>query len=236
MLLMVFFTANGAYVSITSPESPLLQFVGVVPLALGILIYLLIGNKWKHYFFHSSIPALKSFLFSLPLIFILILIAIGNHGLNTSSLSNLFIMFLVQILIIGLVEEMFFRGFMLKMLLPKGHRTAVFTTSFLFAVTHSLQLIGGQSIKDTILQIIYAFVVGLLLSLLVVHGQSIIIPILFHGLNNFLQFMGNVSHTKGPAVIDYIIIGILLMYALYLWAKLDKLKSIPAATHTHHRM
>ena len=224
LLLMVFFTANGAFVSITSPESPLLQFIGVIPLALGILIYLLVGNKWNHYFFTSSSSVRKSLLYSLPMLLVLILIAAGNHGLNTSSLPDLFIMLLIQILVIGLVEEMFFRGFMLKLLLPKGFRVAVFTTSFLFAITHSLQLIGGQSLIDTVFQIIYAFMVGLVLSLLVVHRQSIVIPILFHGLNNFLQFMGN---AKGPAVIDYIIIVILLVYSIYLWRGMTQSKSVP---------
>ncbi|MEF3355272.1 CPBP family intramembrane metalloprotease [Paenibacillus sp. GYB006] len=219
LLLMVFFTANGAFVSITSPESPLLQFIGVIPLALGILIYLLVGNKWKHYFFTSPSSAKKTLLYSLPLILVLILIAYGNHhGLNTSSLPDLFIMLLIQILVIGLVEEMFFRGFMLRLLLSKGFRVAVFTTSFLFAITHSLQLIGGQSLIDTLFQIIYAFMVGLVLSLLVVHRQSIIIPILFHGLNNFLQFMGNaMGNANEPATIDYLIIGIMLVYSIYLW-------------------
>lgn len=218
LLLMVFFTANGAFVSITSPESPLLQFIGVVPLALGILIYLLVGNKWKQYFFTSPSSAKKTFLYSLPLLLVLLLIAYGNNGLNTSSLPDLFIMLLIQILVIGLVEEMFFRGFMLRLLLSKGFRVAVFTTSFLFAITHSLQLIGGQSLIDTFFQIIYAFMVGLVLSLLVVHRQSIIIPILFHGLNNFLQFMGNaMGNANEPAAIDYLIIFIMLVYSIYLW-------------------
>ncbi|WP_454193640.1 CPBP family intramembrane glutamic endopeptidase [Paenibacillus sp. Marseille-Q7038] len=224
LLLMLFFTANGAYVSITSPESPLLQFIGIVPLALGILIYLLVGNKWRRYFFTSPSSAKKALLYSLPLILVLILIFAGNQGLNTSSLPDLFMMLLIQILVIGLVEEMFFRGFMLRLLLPKGFRIAVFTTSFLFAITHSLQLIGGQSLMDTVFQIMYAFMVGLVLSLLVIHRQSIVIPILFHGLNNFLQFMGN---AKGPAVMDFLIIVILLVYSIYLWRSMTLSKSVP---------
>ncbi|WIV18755.1 CPBP family intramembrane metalloprotease [Paenibacillus polygoni] len=232
LLLMVFFTANGAFVSITSPERPLLQFIGVIPLALGILIYLLVGNKWKHYFFTSQSSAKKALLYSLPLILVLILIAYGNNGLNTSSLPDLFMMLLIQILVIGLVEEMFFRGFMLRLLLSKGFRVAVFTTSFLFAITHSLQLIGGQSLIDTFFQIIYAFIVGLVLSLLIVHRQSIVIPILFHGLNNFLQFMGNsIGNVNEPAAIEYLIIGIMLVYSIYLWrsmaAKTKNVSDIP---------
>ncbi|WP_249664384.1 type II CAAX prenyl endopeptidase Rce1 family protein, partial [Lysinibacillus sp. D4B1_S16] len=71
--------------------------------------------------------------------------------------------------------------------------TAVLIYSLLFGITHALQLLGGQSLEDTIIQIIYALLVGFVLSLLILDGQSIIITILFHGFNNFFRFMGNVE-------------------------------------------
>ncbi|HDR7573378.1 TPA: CPBP family intramembrane metalloprotease, partial [Bacillus mobilis] len=36
-LLMIFYTLNGAYQTITKPSSPVLQFIGLIPLAVGIL-------------------------------------------------------------------------------------------------------------------------------------------------------------------------------------------------------
>lgn len=86
-------------------------------------------------------------------------------------MSNVIVMFMLQLLIIAFIEETIFRGMMLRMLLTKGVATAVWVSSILFGVTHALQLLGGQSLEDTILQIIYALLVGLVLSLLI--GRSI---------------------------------------------------------------
>lgn len=51
VLLMVFYTGNGAYSTITVPTNPVLQFIGLVPLALGIFFYLTWNRKWDTYFF-----------------------------------------------------------------------------------------------------------------------------------------------------------------------------------------
>jgi len=104
----------------------------------------------------------------------------------------------------------------LNVLLSKGYKKAVIISSFLFAITHSLQLLGGQSLEDTILQITYAFVVGMVLSLLIINNQSIIIAIAFHGLNNFLQFMGK---DQSSPILGYVLIGILITYFVYLWVR-----------------
>ncbi|WP_347552946.1 CPBP family intramembrane glutamic endopeptidase (plasmid) [Pseudalkalibacillus hwajinpoensis] len=117
---------------------------------------------------------------------VLTLLLIGNDGISVSSVSELLLVLGTQILVVAFIEEMVFRGFMINILISKGFKVAVITSSFLFALTHSLQLLGGQSIEDTLLQITYAFFIGMVLSLLVVNNQSIIIAITFHDLNNFL--------------------------------------------------
>ena len=147
VLLMVFYTGNGAYSTITEPANPVLQFIGLVPLALGIFFYLTWKRKWDTYFFSKKLTK-KSLFFFFPLLIVLILIVIGNKGLNLSSLSNVFLMFIMQVLIVAFIEETFFRGFMLKMLLYKGMKNAVILSSFLFGIMHMLQLIGGQSLKE----------------------------------------------------------------------------------------
>ena len=219
LLLLIFYTANGAYSSIAEPSSPLLQFIGLVPLAAGIVIYLLVKRKGSYYFFIGE----KSFFYTVPLILVLVVILIGNRGLDMGSVSDLLWMLIMQVAVVGLIEETFFRGFMLRVLLGKGVKQAVMLTSVLFAITHAIQLLSGQSVQETILQIIYAFVVGLVLALLIVHKQSILITIGFHGLNNFLNFMGN---RESPLFYAYIILAILLVTAIILWKRLDNKASI----------
>lgn len=132
-------------------------------------------------------------------------------------------MFIMQLFVVAFIEETFFRGFMIKMLLSKGVKKAVLISSFLFGITHSLQLLGGQSLEDTVLQIIYALIVGLVLSLLIIYNQSIILTIIFHGFNNFFNFMGKVEESTFTA---YIIIVILLIFTIFLWEKLNNKQNL----------
>jgi len=217
MLLIFFYVANGAYVSIQQPDSPFLQFALLIPFAIGLFLYIAVKKKWRDYFF-LSINKDNLIVYS-PLLVMLWIILIGSKGLNFSSFSDLLLMFMMQMLIVAFIEETVFRGILLHILLPKGNLTAVWISSILFAVTHALQLIGGQSVEDTIIQIIYALLVGLVLALLIVDGQSIILTILFHGFNNFFNFMGN---AESSMLTTYIIIIVLGVYMLILWRRVKK--------------
>ncbi len=189
-LIILFYVGNGAFVSIKEPSSPLLQFAMLVPLALGLFIYIALKKNWQMYFFH---PIQKNHLLMiLPLLFVLGIILVSTKGLNLTSISDLIFMFLMQVLIVAFIEETIFRGLMVRMLLAKGAFTAVFISSLLFGITHALQLLGGQ---------------------------SIIITILFHGFNNFFNFMGNV---ESPTLSGYLIILVLFVYMLVLWKRVKK--------------
>ena len=217
LLLIFFYVLNGAYVSIQQPSSPFLQFVLLVPLAVGLVVYIGVKKNWHQYFFLAFNKS--NILLVSPLIFILCIILIGTKGLNTESFSHLIVMLIMQLFVVAFIEETVFRGIMLRMLLAKGPFTAVWVSSFLFSVTHALQLLGGQSLEDTVIQIIYALLVGLVLSLLILDGQSIILTILFHGLNNFFNFMGN---EESSLLYAYMIIIILFVYMLLLWKRVKK--------------
>lgn len=217
LLLMFFYILNGAYVSITQPSSPLLQFVLLIPLAIGLFLLIASKKKWNHYFFRNINK--NSILIVSPLILILCLILFSTQGLSFDSYTDLLLMFLMQLLIVAFIEETVFRGIMLRILLAKGTFTAVWISSILFGVTHSLQLIGGQSLEDTLIQIVYALLVGLVLSLLIMDGQSIILTILFHGFNNFFNFMGN---EESSILSASIIIFMLVVYTISLWRRVKK--------------
>ncbi|WP_233569830.1 CPBP family intramembrane glutamic endopeptidase [Falsibacillus albus] len=189
-------------------------------MALGVYFYLLKTNKWGNYLSLDNLKPLKEMtLLCSPLLLILAILFIGNGGIDTSSISHLFLVLGTQILIVAFIEEIFYRGFMLNILISKGFRFAVLTSSVLFGLTHSLQLLGGQSLEQTILQIMYAFFTGLVLSLLIVNKQSILVTIIFHGLNNSFIML---KQTDGPPIYLYLIVGILIVYAAILWMKASK--------------
>jgi len=75
------------------------------------------------------------------------------------------------------------------LLLSKSYKVAVLLSSFLFAFTHSLNMLSGQSIGVTIV---------------------------FHALNNFLQFTSPVD-ANDSFLVNYALLLFLSGYAFYLW-------------------
>ncbi|MBD8843938.1 CPBP family intramembrane glutamic endopeptidase [Priestia megaterium] len=217
ILVIFWFLVNGAYVSMTHPTTHYLQFLGIVPLAIGIAFYLTKTKKWPHFFsFQQNMSFRMRILFLSPLLLYLLIILIGNRGIHVSSILDLILILLTQTLIIAFVEEMVFRGFMLNLLLSKSYKLAVLLSSLLFAFTHSLNMLSDQTLGNTVFQILFAFVTGLVLALLIVNGQSIGVTIIFHGLNNFLQFTSPVD-ANDSLLVNYALLLFLSGYAFYLW-------------------
>jgi len=228
ILVIFWFVVNGAYVSMTHPTTHYLQFLGIVPLAIGIAFYLTKTKKWPHFFsFQQNMSFRTRILFLSPLLLYLLIILIGNKGVHGNSIVDLILVLLTQTLVIAFVEEMVFRGFILNLLLAKSYKVAVLLSSFLFAFMHSLNMLSGQSVANTIFQILFAFVIGMVLALLIVNGQSIGITIAFHGLNNFLQFTSPVD-ANDSFLVNYALLLFLSGYAFYLW---NRKSTLPVSQH-----
>ena len=80
----------------------------------------------------------------------------GEHG------WDVVVFVLATGLLIGFVEELTFRGFAVKMLRDGGHGEwgVAAISSLLFALSHSLNLLSGQSFKTVGPTIVYTFAFG----------------------------------------------------------------------------
>ena len=217
-LVLAFFIINGAYVSITSTNNPFLSYLVLVPFALMLYGYILFSKKTRtalNLFSTSSIK--ETLLYSIPLVTILIILYIGNGGLNLGDYPNVILVIITHVLIIAFIEEMVFRGFMISILREKGILLAVTVSSFLFAITHSLQLLGGQDLLSTVIQISYAFATGLVLAFLIALGQPLLVTILFHGINNTFIVLAS---KDGDGIFTFVILAILVTYSIVLFKNL----------------
>lgn len=223
LLLAVF--AAGAYATIKelSYTSPVL--ISFIPIALVMIAYFTWKKKWNAFGFRklSSIPA-SGWVYYSPLL--LILIVISFKGMRDISASEV-LFFLFFTLLVAFVEESIYRGLILKTLLPKGVKTAVITSSILFAVTHVLNVLSGQDAFQTILQIVYALLIGAVLALLMVKNKNIIPLILFHFLHNFIQFVGN---DNSDAFIGYDLFLLLVLAVYCVWLSLSLKRPVVSAS------
>lgn len=136
---------------------------------------------------------------------------------NDIELPNGILGFILSVLSVAvapaLIEELLFRGAIMGTLLKFGKGFAVFTSAFLFALVHG-----------NLVQIPFAFLVGLVIGALVIETNSIWTGVIIHFANNFvsvcLDYAGkyvdkdilNVMYLVLLSL--FIVIGILSVYVL----------------------
>lgn len=211
LLLLIAIIAAGAYATIKELDYTAPVLLAFLPIAFVLIVYLTWKKKWSQYGFRSirSIPG-TSWTYYLPLAVILLLLAL--QGFQSLSISQL-AFFLFFTLLVGFVEETIYRGFILTILLKKSVPAAVLVSSLLFGLTHAANALSGKSAGDTVLQIVYALLIGISLALLMVKNGNIFPLILFHFLHNLIQFT---TQEVTSTLYNLIILFILLIHCIWL--------------------
>jgi membrane protease YdiL (CAAX protease family) len=137
-------------------------------------------------------------------VLVLTAVSVGGYPVRPPSEVMWFITFA---LLIGVVEELVYRGWFLSLLLPRGRAVAVLVSSVLFAVSHAVNALAGQDVATSIRQIIFAFLFGIVAALLYLILGTLWVAIGFHTLNDLVQFLGAKSTTP---VTDLVCIGMLV--------------------------
>ena len=87
----------------------------------------------------------------------------------------------------AIIEEMVFRGYILRALLPHGEKTAVLVSAVLFGLIHG-----------NIMQVPFAAILGVVLGWLMVRTNSIWPAVLLHGVNNLFSVVMQWLDAKFP--------------------------------------
>lgn len=126
--------------------------------------------------------------------------ALEMATINSQSLS----MFLYIALLGPFAEEILFRGFVLRTLLPYGKGMAIVVSALLFGMYHG-----------NIVQIPYAFLVGLVLAYTALE-YSIFWAIVLHVFNNFVlaDLMTRIGQLLPEGMIDTVFMGIIVLAAV----------------------
>ncbi|WP_438433805.1 lysostaphin resistance A-like protein [Gorillibacterium sp. sgz500922] len=223
-LFIALFSA-GAYLSISgkTDESPVPY--AFVPIALLLAVYLLTGKRYLRFGFRglTGVPR-KELLLYVPLAAD-VLVVLTNGLVNGFEPRSAFAVLSLcgLALLVAFVEETIYRGLILNLLLPRGVRTAVLGSALLFSLTHLLNLVGGQSLPATLLQLAYALLVGLALALLFVKHRSLLPLMAFHFLHDFTQFL---VKDQASVLFDSLVVAALLAAVVWLIADLRKSGSV----------
>ena len=135
-------------------------------------------------------------------------------GVAVTTLRHLALVLAIA-LMVGFVEEAFFRGLMLNSLRAKGLWRAVIVTSLLFGLTHAMNMLAGRSAIDAASQIFYATAIGFAYAALVVKRGIIWPLVLAHSLIDFTNFIQRPGFAFSPGWALAITVGVGFVFTAY---------------------
>ena len=217
-----------AYVVLSSLADQLSESIGVVKsvtvvlhVGLSLILFIWIRKNdlcEKYGFCASRIPA-KRFLYYLPLVIIASASLWGGVGLRYGLAGTVF--YVISMCCVGFLEEVIFRGLLFRAMEKDSLKTAILVSSLTFGLGHIVNLFNGsgRDFASSIIQIIFAVLVGLVLVLIFHRGGSLIPCIVFHSVNNALgafEVEGTMDPKENMLINILLIIVVLGGYTLYL--------------------
>lgn len=155
-------------------------------------------------------------------------------GFGYPGMSHLLLFFALA-LVVGFVEEAYFRGMILSALVPRGPWQAVITSSILFGIGHLFNLAAGANLEATLLQVVYVLSIGLMYAALRLRTQTILPLILLHGLTDFFGFLAFNSTivTTGLSTLVFVVTaGEIVIYTVYCIILMRQVKPQTLGTDT----
>jgi len=190
-----------------------LGLYGIANLALTILAVLIITvmRAWKVIGFRPADKPKDLLYYIVPFLPLAINLI---PGVEVSSLLGLAEVIAIT-LMVGFVEEAFFRGLMLNALKRRGLWRAAIVTSILFGLTHAMNVIAGKSVAEDMAQIFYAMAIGFAYAALVLKKGVIWPLVLAHFLIDFTNFIQKPGFTFPPFWNLFIVISITVIFTAY---------------------
>ena len=220
IVLLLFFFTQGAIVVITKIEgvpSALIRGAVIWVLVIITLAYSIIRYKGisKLGFRGAEKGAAKRMLYFSPLL--LIAFTPFAAGINFNGGAALILANLFLTLGIGMAEEIFFRGIICGLWLGRGVGKAMIISSVLFGLCHILNIAGGAELGETLLQICFALVYGMVFALIFAESGSLLPCVLLHALHDFCSFISGEGSAQFEMVLGAVQFIVLLAYLPYLF-------------------
>lgn len=144
-------------------------------------------------------------------------------GIKVTS-TSLIVLAAVSYLAGGFIEEAIWRGLVLRALLPYGLPKAALLSALIFSMVHLVNLLNGQSLVITCLQLANAFLLGFAFVAPLACTRNIWPLVFIHASLNFSGFLGSGvltnNSTQAPDIAQVIpnlvIFGLLAIYGYWM--------------------
>jgi membrane protease YdiL (CAAX protease family) len=192
---------------------------------LVLAVYVLTSLNWWQEAGFVPIKSWRILLPYLPIILIVLLAIISSIFVGIRVTDPTLILFgAASFLVGGFIEEAIFRGVVLRVFLPRGLLRAALLSAAVFSLVHLGNILLGQDLGATALQLVRAFLVGMAFVAPLAYTRNIWPLVILHALINFTSFLGSgnitLISTESPEIsqvlAEVIVFGLLSGYGFWL--------------------
>ena len=177
------------------------------------LIILMIRLKRTSYYGLTKVTNLKKYIYFIPLLLI-ISVNLWN-GVNINNSTSEIVFHFLNMINVGFIEEIIFRGFLFKMMAKDNVKRAIIVSAITFGIGHIVNLLNGADLIPTLMQVCYAISIGYLFVIIFYKSKSLIPCIITHCLFNSLSIF-NIENGISLYVSSTFLIVVPLIYAIYI--------------------
>lgn len=218
---LLFAVAAGVVVAISKADQTQTMLVQTASFTLSIAAGLALmgrsGRPLSEYGFFSSQGNNRELMWFIPLLLVEAgAFMVGFRGGITLTYVAVALVFTISV---GVNEELYFRGLVLKALSAKGIRFAIIVSSLIFGVVHLANLAGGADVLYTFLQVLFSALFGLVCAEIVVKSKGLLVAIIWHFVHDLIGYVTVPELSTTALVVLGSQCAVLLGYAAYLWGK-----------------
>ena len=128
----------------------------------------------------------------------------------------------VMMAFVGFAEELIFRGFLFKAMLKGGSvKTAIIISSVTFGLGHILNLFIGQDLVETLIQMVFAVIVGFVFTMVFYKGGSLWPCILAHSVIDVTSVFCSGEYPVLEWIVHIAVFILGVSYCLYLAKRVE---------------
>lgn len=198
------------------------MLIGLAAIAAGITAFVKANHLEEKYGLVGFPKNMKKYLYFIPMWILVTGNLWGGFALSYSGAAQVFAV--LSMLLIGYIEEMLFRGFLFKALIPKdGIKISVIISAVTFGIGHIVNLLAGQANLETVIQVFFAIAWGFIFTMVFYKSGSLIPCIIAHGLVDAISKFARENITAEWVYMGTTI-AVAIVYCIYL-ARIDRAKA-----------
>ena len=175
-------------------ESEFIKYM--MPWILILAVTILIVCYTKEHFYVFDFPVKKrDGIFSVTILPIIVLML---FSLMIQIPEKQFsIKVFISCLAVGIAEEGMYRGILMDgMLKNSSANKAIVTSAMWFSLLHGLNIIGGQTLEEVIIQMMITFLSGIFLGVVYFKTKTLLLVIIYHCFWDYMIFGGMISSVE----------------------------------------